>query len=73
MDAYQGFLLSNGGANDPATSSVPNALIVDVFDTFEVFFAFSNIVAGVHSAETREDAENLAKAVFDHLNSGTTP
>jgi hypothetical protein len=58
--AYLQFLLENGGMEEAMTSVIPEAQLVRIFDTFEVFFVYGIYFAGVHEAESKELAEELA-------------
>lgn len=58
--AYHQFLLANGGEDVPMAVPLPDAWLVKVFDTFEVLLVHDSYVAGVHEAERRDLAEELA-------------
>jgi hypothetical protein len=58
--AYHRFLVENGGLEVIMDAVVPEARLVKVFDTFELVFVQGNYLAGIHEAESREAAEELA-------------
>jgi hypothetical protein len=58
--AYHQFLLENGGVEAAMTAAIPEARLVRIFDTFELFFVHGIYLAGVHEAESKELAEELA-------------
>jgi hypothetical protein len=58
--AYHQFLLENGGVDAGLDAAIPEAWLVKVFDTFELVFVHGNIMAGVHEAENKDLAEQLA-------------
>ena len=58
--AYHQFLVENGGEDAAMAVSIPDAWLVKVFDTFELVFVHDSYLAGVHEAERKEMAEELA-------------
>jgi hypothetical protein len=58
--AYHEFLLENGGVDVAANLAIPEARLVKIFETFELIFVQRNFLAGVHEAENRDLAEQLA-------------
>jgi len=58
--AYHQFLLENGGGNAALEVTIPDAYLLQVFDTFELVFVHENYLAGVHEADSRALAEELA-------------
>ncbi len=58
--AYHQFLLENGGVDAAMAAAIPEARLVKIFDTFEVLFVHGIYLAGVHEAESKELAEELA-------------
>lgn len=60
MEAYRSFLVTNGAVHVPLRSELDSAVLVKIFDTFELFFRRGPYVAGVHEAETQQGAERLA-------------
>ena len=67
--AYQGFLLSNGGTNELTAPDIPGAMVVNLYDTYEVIFSYKNVLAGIHATENREAAERVALRMYDQLKS----
>jgi hypothetical protein len=58
--AYQAFLEANGGTRAPMTSPIEGGILVEIMETFELFFPHGPYVAGVHEAESLQAAETLA-------------
>ena len=58
--AYHQFLVENGGADVPMDAAIPDAQLVKLFDTFELVFAQGSFLAGIHEAESKDLAEQLA-------------
>jgi hypothetical protein len=58
--AYHQFLVENGGDEVAMDSVIPEARLVKIFDTFELVFVQGSYLAGVHEAESKELAEELA-------------
>ena len=58
--AYHQFLLENGGENVALDETIPGAWLVKVFDTFELVFVEGSYLAGVHEAESKDLAQELA-------------
>ena len=65
--AYQGFLLTNGGTNELTAPEIPGAMVVNLYDTYEVIFSYKNVLAGIHATENREAAEQIALRMYDQL------
>jgi len=65
--AYHQFLLENGGVDVAANLTIPEAHLVKVFDTFELIFVRGDFLAGVHEAENRGLAEQLASDLNNAL------
>lgn len=59
-EAYHSFLIENGGTDTPFDAPVQGAFLVNIMDTFEIIFYQGPFLAGVHEADSREDAEDLA-------------
>jgi uncharacterized protein DUF6599 len=59
-DAYQNFLLANGGKELPAKGNVAGAKPVNLLDTVEIVFSQGKVVAGVHAAPNQAAAEQVA-------------
>jgi hypothetical protein len=60
LAAYHTFLIANGGADVKSDRGIPEAKLVNIFDTFEVIFSHGKFLGGVHGAEDRGKAEKLA-------------
>jgi hypothetical protein len=60
VEAYASFLAAVGGTELKSTLSIPGVKLVEIMDTFELFFSRGNVLAGVHGAENRKSAEDLA-------------
>ena len=60
VEAYTSFLTAVGGTELKSTLNIPGAKLVEIMDTFELFFSRGSILAGVHGAENRKAAEELA-------------
>lgn len=58
--AYHQFLVANGGEDVAMAVPIPDAWLVKLFDTFEVVFIHNSYLAGVHEAEQKELAEEVA-------------
>ena len=67
IDAYQSFLVTNGGNAVPMKINLENAALVKIFDTFELIFRQGAYVAGIHEAETQQGAERLAVMMAQRL------
>ncbi len=60
VQAYTSFLLANGGNEMKLNLDIPGARLVEIMDTYEVVFNRGSILAGVHDAENRKSAEQVA-------------
>jgi hypothetical protein len=60
VESYSSFLLKFGGTELKSTLNIPGAKLVEIMDTFELIFSRGTILAGVHGAENRKAAEELA-------------
>ena len=60
VESYTSFLLEFGGTELQSTLNIPGAKLVEIMDTFELVFSRGSILAGVHGAENRKAAEELA-------------
>jgi hypothetical protein len=58
--AYHQFLAENGGVDMAMSAAIPDAWLVKIFDTFELVFVHGDFLAGVHEAEDKDLAEQLA-------------
>jgi hypothetical protein len=65
--AYRQFLVENGGVDVPMDTAIPDAQLVKIFDTFELVFVQGSFLAGVHEAESKDLAEQLALNLKDAL------
>jgi len=65
--AYCDFLVANGGTAEPVALTATNAWLVNLFGTYELVFTHGRVLAGVHEAESREDAERLAEQLFEKI------
>jgi hypothetical protein len=59
--------VTNGGSPLPLQAEVKSAVLIKIFDTFELFFRHGAYVAGVHEAETQQGAERLATMLSKSL------
>ena len=64
---YKSFLEMFGGTPLPSDIDVENAVLVEIFGTYDLFFTFGKYFAGVHESEDIPSAEALATAFFNHL------
>jgi hypothetical protein len=60
VESYTLFLLKFGGTALKSNLNIPGAKLIEIMDTFELVFYHGNILAGVHGAENRQAAEELA-------------
>ncbi|MCG6947166.1 MAG: hypothetical protein LJE87_17675, partial [Deltaproteobacteria bacterium] len=60
VESYTSFLREFGGTELKTTLNIPGAKLVEIMDTFELIFSRGSILAGVHGAEDRKAAEELA-------------
>ncbi len=58
--AYLQFLVENGGVETAMDGAIPEARLVKIFDAFELVFVHGSFLAGVHEAESKDFAEQLA-------------
>ncbi len=65
--AYASFLLANGGSELKLSLDIFGARLVQIMDTFELFFSQANMLAGVHGAESKEKAEQLGLMLKKNL------
>ncbi len=69
-ESYHRFLIENGGAAKPtANVSLKNwqGRVVDLYGTTEIVFTVGPFVAGIHEADNRQAAEELAAALGHRL------
>jgi len=59
-ELYQAFLMENGGTAIPLGADLMPGSFVEILDAFELIFRHGRYVAGIHEAETRKAAEELA-------------
>jgi hypothetical protein len=67
VEAYQDFLMANGGTRIASRLHLAGATLVEILDSFEIVFRHGRYVAGVHEAETQEAAEKLGLMLKDKL------
>ena len=60
VESYTSFLLKFGGTELKSNLNIPGAKLVEIMDTYELIFSRGSILAGVHGAENRKAAEELA-------------
>jgi hypothetical protein len=60
VEAYTSFLLTYGGTESKLALNIPGARLVEIMDTYELVFSRGSILAGVHGAENRKAAEEIA-------------
>jgi hypothetical protein len=65
--AYHQFLVENGGVDAAMNVAIPEAWLVKIFDTFELIFVHGNLMAGVHEADSKDLAEQLASDLNNAL------
>ena len=69
-ESYYRFLIENGGAAKPTTDEPLKSWqgrVVDLYGTTEVVFTVGSFVAGIHEADNRQAAEELAVALGHKL------
>jgi hypothetical protein len=64
---YHAFLIANGGVDVESGMEIPGAKVVEILDTFEVFFNHGKFLVGIHGAEDRGQAERLAVRLMQKL------
>jgi hypothetical protein len=60
VQAYVDFLSALGGIEQKPALGIPSLRVVEIMDTFELVFSQGSFLAGVHGAENRQAAEELA-------------
>ena len=70
--AYHAFLLANGGVDVKSDVEISGANLVEILDTFELFFSHGKFLAGIHGAEDRGEAERLAVRLMQKLSGADT-
>ena len=55
-DAYKTFLTTFGGKEIPLDRMEKDARLIEIFDTYELFFPSGNYLYGVHEAGSKEEA-----------------
>jgi len=63
-DAYQNFLLANGGKELPAKGNIAGAKRVELLDAVEIVFSQGKVMAGVHAAPSQAAAEQVATLLY---------
>ena len=69
--AYLQFLVENGGVEAAMDAAIPEARLVKLFDAFELVFVHGSFLAGVHEAERKDLAEQLALQLKNALTEAT--
>ena len=67
MKTYSDFLTANGGSEENISTNIAGARIFNVFGTYEVILNSGPRVGGVHQAENKAAAEQLARMIRDRL------
>jgi hypothetical protein len=67
VEAYTSFLTAVGGTELESSLNIPGAKLVEIMDTYEIFFSRGSILVGVHGAENRKAAEDLALRLNQNL------
>jgi hypothetical protein len=67
LDLYHRFLLENGGSDVPLGKNLPGAVLVRIFDTFDLMFTKGRIFGGVHEADSQASAEELGSIIYQAL------
>lgn len=65
--AYEAFLLANGGQGRPAPAGLAGTVGVDLYGALEVVIARGNVVAGIHEADDAESGWAAAQALGARL------
>jgi Family of unknown function (DUF6599) len=65
--AYHQFLLKNGGKEVKPGPGLAGVRMVELFGTYELVFSQGAVLAGVHGAEKKEAAEELARILKQRL------
>ena len=66
-EAYEAFLTAYDGRNVPLKHAFPGAVLIEIFDRFELIFHEGRYVAGVHDAASQEVAEKLGRMIRERL------
>jgi hypothetical protein len=64
---YHQMLVENGGVDTAMAAPIPDAWLVEILGTYELVFVHGNFIAGVHEAESKDVAEQLASALKNSL------
>jgi len=64
---YEKFLLNFGGQAIEQPMPIQNARLIEILDTYEVFFSYGPYMAGVREAATRDRAVKLATQLFNQM------
>ena len=65
--AYGRFLVENGGSELGELPGVPGSKVFQVFDTYEIVLQRGAFLAGVHEADSRQSAEEVAMRLYAEL------
>ncbi len=64
---YYRFLIANGGRAVELASPLSSAKMVTLLDSYELVFSHGNIVGGVHAAQSKEAAAEVAAKLLSHI------
>jgi hypothetical protein len=64
---YRDFLITFGGQIIDMELSIREAHLVEILDTYEIFFSYGHFMAGVREAAGKEQARQLAMRLYDKL------
>jgi len=62
---YREFLKTFGGIEMPEFDRIKNSNLIEIFDTYELFFTSGSYFCGVHEAADRKTAETAAAVLFN--------
>ena len=65
--AYAKFLLAYGGKNIVVQVPVEGARVIEILDTYELFFTHGSYLAGIREASSIDQAQMLAIRLYDRL------
>lgn len=67
LKGYTSFLEMFGGKALPPEIEVENAILVEIFGTYDLFFTFGKYFAGVHESGDITSAKEMATTLFKHI------
>jgi hypothetical protein len=73
MEGYISFLEKEGAKQVKSGLDIPGLVILDRDGYYEVLFPVKGRMSGVHTAESREEAEKGAKLLYRSIREGGTP